>query len=165
MSNLQPGAAVRYFMQAMGQPAPDEPVPGILGWDRWGLRMTLIEEELVELQEAYETNDHEGFLDACVDLCYVIIGAAVEAGTGQHFDEAFAAVHAANMQKLHPCDVCKGTRYEPIRGMKAYGGPLCTGCDGRGGHPKFRSDGKILKPIGWEAPDIAGIISRHAEVH
>jgi predicted HAD superfamily Cof-like phosphohydrolase len=156
MSNLPVGAAVKYFQQAMELPAPDEPSREVLSWDRWGLRQTLIDEEYDELIRAYEENDHAAFLDACVDLVYVVIGTAIEAGLP--FDEAFEAVHRANMAKLHDCPDCGGTGHEKQQGMKWYAGPKCEGCAGRGQKVRKRDDGKVLKPVGWQAPDIASII-------
>ncbi|OPZ65633.1 MAG: Phosphoribosyl-ATP pyrophosphohydrolase [Firmicutes bacterium ADurb.Bin506] len=154
MTNLPVGAAVRYFHQLMGTPAPDTPpLPNreILTWDRWGLRLSLIDEEYEELHEAFEENDAAKFLDACVDMVYVIVGTAVEAGLP--FDEAFAAVHAANMEKAPECGNCK------------YSGsgvdPECPMCAGRGRIVSFRDDGKVLKPEDWSPPDIKGLIETY----
>lgn len=150
MSQLPVGAAVRYFHQAMGQPAPDSTSAQVLHWDRWALRQSLIEEEYDELIRAYEQCDHAAFLDACVDLVYVVVGTAVEAGLP--FDDAFDTVHRANMAKLHECEACGGTGIEPDTTDE------CLACAGRGARVHLRDDGKVLKPDGWVAPDIASII-------
>ncbi len=130
MNHLPVGAAVRYFMQLMGQPAPDVPTqPGqeILTEDRWELRLALIDEEYDELHQAYNVGDHAAFLDACVDMVYVIVGTAVEAGLP--FDEAFAAVHSANMMKRD-----------------------------KDGKVRYDDNGKVVKPEGWTPPDIKALL-------
>lgn len=157
--NLPVGAAVRYFMQLMGQPTPDTPnFDRILTKERWDLRMDLINEEKDELVEAYLDGDIAGVLDACVDLVYVTVGLAVEAGLP--FDEAFAAVHLANMQKAPTCESCQGTGKVQHIPVGASTAPVltCEKCAGRGRIVSFRDDGKVLKPVGWEAPNIASII-------
>ncbi len=158
MTNLHPGAAVRYFMQVMGQPTPDTPQHGCLTTDRWDLRTSLIEEEYAELREAWVDCDEAAFLDACVDLVYVVVGAAVEAGLP--FDEAFAAVHRSNMEKAPSCDQCFGTGRMHIVPLGPASDPIpdCGNCAGKGRIVKMRMDGKILKPIGWQAPNLAALI-------
>lgn len=52
---------------------------------------------------------------------------------GVDLDDVISEVHAANMRKLGP--------------------------DGK---PIYRDDGKILKPEGWEGPDIGAVLARQA---
>lgn len=152
--NLPVGRAVHAFMSLMGQPTPDRVVP--LTPDRWELRTDLIAEEAKELDEAYQEGDDAAFLDACVDLVYVIVGTAVE--RGMPFDKAFAAVHMANMAKAVKCVDCIGGSVQAdtdgtLRWEK------CPACNGSQVVVKFRDDGKVLKPVGWVAPDIEKIIT------
>ncbi len=128
--NIPVGAAVRYFHKLMGAPAPDAPTlkgEDILTEDRWELRLALIDEEYDELHQAFYKNDHAAFLDACVDMVYVIVGTAVEAGLP--FDEAFAAVHSANMMKRD-----------------------------KDGKVRYDDNGKVVKPEGWTPPDIKALL-------
>ena len=53
---------------------------------------------LEELKEYIDSNNMADELDALVDLVYTAIGTAVE--SGYPFDEAWKAVHEANMKKL-----------------------------------------------------------------
>lgn len=161
--SLPVGAAVRYFMQLMGQPTPDEPPQRdreALTWDRWGLRQTLIDEEYDELVKAYEEGDHAAFLDACVDMVYVIVGTAVEAGLP--FDEAFDAVHRANMEKAPLCATCGGSGTVPVEGESWP--EECDDCEGKGRIVNMRADGKVLKPVDWTPPNIKKIIEEAAGV-
>jgi len=106
--------------------------------DRRCLRLALITEELSELAEAFECNELEDSLDALVDLRYVLDGTVVELGlhtavSTHHnvprFQRAFRRVHAANMAKL--------------------------GADGK---PIIDGTGKIKKPEGWTAQDLADLV-------
>lgn len=132
------GLAVKTFMKTMGQDTPDQPY--ILSPSEWELRTDLIAEEAKELEEAYKDGDLAGFLDACVDLVYVVVGTAVAAGLP--FDKAFERVHDANMAKASKCG-CSGG---------------CDDCNHTGLIVHRRADGKILKPSGWQAPDIESLI-------
>ncbi len=61
-------------------------------------RMALLAEEFDELLIANARGDLAGVLDGLVDLAYVIIGTAIQAGLP--FDDAWNLVHAANMEKV-----------------------------------------------------------------
>lgn len=102
--------------------------PQMPGNDRVRLRMSLINEEAREFNEACNKGDIVGCADALADLIYVAIGAALEMGIplGQVWDE----VQRSNMAKRDPVT----------------------------GQVKRRDDGKILKPDGWTAPDIKRVI-------
>jgi predicted HAD superfamily Cof-like phosphohydrolase len=67
--------------------------------------------------------------DAIADSIYVLVGTALEYGIP--LDRVWAAVRAANMAKV-----------DPVTGLV-----------------RKRADGKILKPDGWQPPDIAGVLS------
>lgn len=70
-------------------------------------------------------------LDALVDLCYVAIGTAYVHGFVD-FDEAWRRVHAANMQKVRverPEDSARGSGFD------------------------------VVKPKGWEAPDLSDLVA------
>ena len=92
--------------------------------DQYALYLRLIEEEVKELAEALESNDRREQLDALVDILVVTIGAIHSAG----FDGegAWKEVMATNFAKI----------------------------DRETGKVRKREDGKVLKPLGWIAPDL-----------
>lgn len=93
------------------------------------LRRELIEEETRELSTGLYNRDREATLDALIDLQYVLSGTVLALGFAGVFDEAFAVVHRANMAKLGP-----------------------------EGRPIYREDGKVLKPEGWQPPDLSPFV-------
>jgi predicted HAD superfamily Cof-like phosphohydrolase len=84
----------------------------------------LITEEYKELQVAVDENDTEEQLDALIDILVVTIGAIHSAG----FDAegAWKEVMKTNFAKI----------------------------DRETGKVRKREDGKVLKPVGWTAPDL-----------
>ncbi|RRN77400.1 hypothetical protein EIM50_19825, partial [Pseudoxanthomonas sp. SGD-10] len=64
---------------------PIEPSPVIPSKQRCDLRISLIAEELKELQEAINNNDLTEVVDAFCDLQYVLSGAILEFGLGDKF--------------------------------------------------------------------------------
>jgi predicted HAD superfamily Cof-like phosphohydrolase len=68
------------------------------------------------------------YVKELVDLLYVTIGGFVELGVDA--EAVWNAVHASNMSKV----------------------------DGTLGPIQRRSDGKVIKPLGWKAPDIAALL-------
>jgi predicted HAD superfamily Cof-like phosphohydrolase len=73
------------------------PAPGGLSIVAAAERLRMLSEEYRELREALEVGDLEATVDGAVDLAYVCVGVCVQAGV--RFDDAWAAVHAANMRK------------------------------------------------------------------
>jgi len=69
---------VLHFTQTFNVPYPD--IPTIPGPDICTLRMTLLEEELEELKEAYANEDLVKIADGLGDLLYVTYGAAIACG-------------------------------------------------------------------------------------
>ena len=67
-------------------------------FERRQLRMRLIAEEWNELLRASSRDDKVEFLDALVDMTYVILGATTE--FGWDFNEAWRRVHESNLSKL-----------------------------------------------------------------
>lgn len=92
------------------------------------LRYDLLLEEVTELGVALIEQDPVATLDALVDIQYVLDGAFLALGFYKVKDAAFREVHSANMRKL---------------------------TDGR---PVKREDGKILKPRGWQPPDLSKFV-------
>ena len=92
--------------------------------DQYDLYLNLIKEEVAELQTAVDACDPVEQLDALVDILVVTIGAIHSAG----FDAegAWKEVMRTNFAKI----------------------------DSETGKVRKREDGKVLKPLGWTAPEL-----------
>ena len=73
--------------------------PAIPTAKRCDLRVSLLLEEMKELQEAISKNDLVEVADALCDIQYVLAGAILEFGLGEKFKELFDEVHRSNMSK------------------------------------------------------------------
>jgi len=89
------------------------------------LYVNLIAEEYNEFIQALNANDNVEQLDACMDMIWVILGYCHT----KKFDirGAWNEVLRSNMSKIDP----------------------------KTGKVTLREDGKILKPEGWEPPDLS----------
>ena len=98
--------------------------------DQFNMYLTLIEEEADELGEAIKNHDQVETLDALIDILVVTIGAIHSAG----FDAegAWKEVMATNFAKI----------------------------DRNTGKVRKREDGKVLKPVGWTAPDLVPFLKK-----
>lgn len=74
------------------------PIPTAMDAQRAQERMTLIREEVAELETAIAENDIEGQADALVDIVYVVLGTA--SVMGLPWEELWADVQRANMSKV-----------------------------------------------------------------
>ena len=93
-------------------------------------RIKFILEELQELNTAMGTENLGEVLDALVDIVYVALGTAY--CFNLPFDEAWKRVHEANMKKVRATDPSASKRGSTL---------------------------DVVKPIGWEKPDIEGLLS------
>jgi len=73
--------------------------PVIPSKERCELRISLLAEELKELQQAVDDNNLVEVADALCDLQYVLSGAILEFGLGEKFKDLFDEVHRSNMSK------------------------------------------------------------------
>jgi len=98
--------------------------------DQYNMYIGLIQEEHDELQVAIDTNDRVEQLDALIDILVVTIGAIHSAG----FDAegAWKEVMATNFAKI----------------------------DRETGKVRKREDGKVLKPLGWNAPKLTPFLTK-----
>lgn len=78
---------------------PILPQPQIPSAERCQLRVSLIAEELKELEEAIAAKDLVEVADALCDIQYVLSGAILEFGLGSKFKELFDEVQRSNMSK------------------------------------------------------------------
>jgi predicted HAD superfamily Cof-like phosphohydrolase len=90
--------------------------------------LSLIDEEVAELEEAVMANDKVEQLDALIDILVVTMG-AVRAG-GFDGEGAWKEVMDTNFAKIDPDT----------------------------GKVRKREDGKVLKPEGWKAPELAQFV-------
>src|SRR5580704_15002252 len=73
--------------------------PVIPSRERCELRISLLAEELKELQQAVDDNNLVEVADALCDLQYVLSGAILEFGLSEKFKDLFDEVHRSNMSK------------------------------------------------------------------
>ncbi|ADY50617.1 hypothetical protein Pedsa_0028 [Pseudopedobacter saltans DSM 12145] len=93
----KPLESVAEFHKAFKHPVEEKPV--IPAKERCELRISLIAEELKELQQAIADNDLVEVADAFCDLQYVLSGAILEFGLSEKFKTLFDEVHRSNMSK------------------------------------------------------------------
>jgi predicted HAD superfamily Cof-like phosphohydrolase len=141
---------VAEFHTTFKHPILESPV--IPSKQRANLRISLLAEELKELQEAVENDDLVEVADALCDLQYVLAGAIHEFGLGEKFKTLFDEVHRSNMSKA-----CK-TVEEAEQTIRFY-----LDKDGTESYYKeidglflvFRkSDDKTLKSINYSPADL-----------
>jgi len=78
---------------------PIEQSPIIPSKQRSDLRVSLLVEEVKELQQAIEDNNLVEVADALCDIQYVLAGAILEFGLADKFKDLFDEVHRSNMSK------------------------------------------------------------------
>ena len=93
----KPLNSVAEFHKTFKHPILDE--PQIPSEERCKLRVSLIAEELKELEEAVADNDLVEIADALCDIQYVLSGAILEFGMGKKFKILFDEVQRSNMSK------------------------------------------------------------------
>ena len=97
---------------------------------QYAMYVNLINEEHQELLEATLTEDRLEQLDALIDILVVTIGAIHSAGWDA--EGAWKEVMSTNFEKI----------------------------DKETGKVRKREDGKVLKPLGWKAPELAPFIKK-----
>ena len=103
---------VKEFQEASLSPVLNNPT--IIDKERFSLRVSLIKEELQELEDSYNNKNLKEMLDALCDLQYVLSGMVLETGFKDKFDDFFDKVHKSNMSKF-----CK-TYDEAQESVNAY---------------------------------------------
>jgi len=92
--------------------------------DQFNMYLKLIEEEAEELNQAIINKDRTEMLDALIDILVVTIGAIHSMGADA--EGAWKEVMKTNFAKI----------------------------DKETGKVRKREDGKVLKPLGWEPPNL-----------
>lgn len=104
--------------------------------DLRAMRVELAREEYIEYRDAEEDNDLVEIADGLLDQIVIAWGTLL-AYFGPEVSEYLAnEVAQSNLAKV----------------------------DGRLAPVKFRHDGKILKPEGWQPPDIEGVLRRYGVI-
>ena len=98
--------------------------------DQFNLYVTLIEEEANELADAITAHDQVETVDALIDILVVTIGALHSMGADA--EGAWKEVMRTNFAKI----------------------------DHETGKVRKREDGKVLKPVGWTAPDLTPYLKK-----
>jgi len=136
---------------------PIEPDPLIPAPGRCELRVSLIAEELKELEEAIRNRDIVEVADALCDIQYVLSGAVLEFGLGNKFRALFDEVQRSNMSKA-----CR-TVEEAEETVKYYREQRDTECyykkDGDLYLVYREGDNKTLKNINYSAADLKRILA------
>ena len=137
---------------------PIEPAPIIPSEKRCKLRVSLIAEELKELEEAIADKDLVEIADALCDIQYVLSGAVLEFGLGDKFRTLFDEVQRSNMSKT-----CKSEEearatmayYKETKGVDSY-----FKKEGEVYLVFRQSDNKTLKSINYSPADLKGILEK-----
>jgi predicted HAD superfamily Cof-like phosphohydrolase len=132
--------------------------PAIPSKERCDLRISLLAEELKELQKAIDDNNLVEVADAFCDLQYVLSGAILEFGLGEKFKELFDEVHRSNMSKA-----CK-TVEEANLTIAHYKNTANTDSYYKEIDGLFlvyrTADNKTLKSVNYSPASLGGILSK-----
>ncbi len=130
--------------------------PEIPDAKRCALRISLLREELNELEEAITNHDLVEVADALCDIQYVLAGAVLEFGMGSKFKALFDEVQRSNMSKS-----CK-TEDEAIETVEFYKQQHQTDCryeESDGHFLVYRTaDNKTLKSVNYSPADLRKIL-------
>ncbi|PRY38484.1 phosphoribosyl-ATP pyrophosphohydrolase [Spirosoma oryzae] len=146
-------ADVAAFRAAMGLPIGDKPrLPHQIDHR---LHVGLLQEELDELNQAAQSNDLVETFDGLLDLIYVACGTILDLGLGELAQTGWNEVQRSNMSK---------TVTSEAEGVISQNGYYLKGITSEllpvGNRWVLRrsSDGKVLKPYTYSAPDLATIL-------
>lgn len=147
---------VAEFHQLFKHPIVDE--PKIPSKERCALRISLLAEEIKELEKAVSENDIVEVADALCDIQYVLGGAVLEFGLGHLFKSLFGEVHRSNMSKA--CDTEEQAK-QTVAFYEHEGQPGYYVQDGDKFLVYRLSDHKTLKSLGYSKAEIKTILEKH----
>lgn len=124
---------VRTFMTTFGQEVKTR--PQLPDTKTRALRVSLLAEEVKELEEAFADNNLVAVLDALTDIRYVLEGAYLACGLQDVAEAAFDEVQRSNMSKLD-----------------------------KNGNVVRREDGKVLKSELYFPPNLAKVLENYLQV-
>lgn len=146
--------AVADFHKTFNHPVLDS--PQIPDPKRSALRVSLIAEELKELQEGIANGNIVEVADALADIQYVLAGAILEFGLGDSFGALFDEVQRSNMSKqCETMAVAEATvAHYAAQGVEGYIVPTSDF--------KFqvfrKADNKLLKSVNYSPADLKSIV-------
>ncbi|MBV6643836.1 MAG: nucleoside triphosphate pyrophosphohydrolase family protein [Cyclobacteriaceae bacterium] len=156
MDKIDPLNQVASFHKTFKHPILDE--PQIPSPERCSLRVSLISEELKELEEAIQDGDLVEVADALCDIQYVLSGAVLEFGLGEKFRTLFEEVQRSNMSKA--CETVK----EAEDTVEYYSTKRNTPCYYKEVDGKYlvyrEGDNKTLKSINYSPADLKSILKK-----
>jgi predicted HAD superfamily Cof-like phosphohydrolase len=134
---------------------PILPEPKIPDGKRCQLRVSLIAEELKELEEGIKNQDIVEVADALCDLQYVLSGAILEFGLAEKFKALFDEVQRSNMSKA-----CKSIleAEQTVRHYQDQGIDCFFEQEGELYLVYRKEDRKTLKSIFYSPADLRGLI-------
>ncbi len=141
---------VSAFHRLFEMPVIDQPcIPSI---ERCKLRISLLQEELNELQDAIDKNDIKEAADAFCDLQYVLSGAILEFGLASRFKELFDEVQRSNMSKAcSSLEEAQQTQEKYLKEKNTISEIKIKGDK----YLVFRTqDGKVLKSVGYSPAEL-----------
>ena len=154
MDEPKPLNSVAKFHSTFKHPIVEK--PSIPDEKRCNLRVSLIAEELGELEEAIVNKDIVEIADALADIQYVLSGAVLEFGLGDKFKALFDEVQRSNMSKS-----C-ATLEEAEATVKFYKDDKDTDCyiqESDGMFLVYRSeDNKTIKSVRYSPADLKSIL-------
>ena len=153
MEKIDPLNQVAEFHKTFNAPILD--TPQIPSKERCELRVSLLQEELNELQEAIADKNIVEIADALCDLQYVLSGAVLEFGLGEKFPALFNEVQRSNMSKA-----CANQQEadETIAFYKEKGEEAFSEISGEKINIHRKSDNKVLKNKYYSPADLKSIL-------
>lgn len=136
---------------------PVLPSPTIPEQSRCELRVSLLAEELKELEEAIKDKDLVEIADALCDLQYVLSGAILEFGLGEKFKALFDEVQRSNMSKA--CETEEEAK-ATVAHYQAKGTECFYEADGDLFLVFREGDRKTLKSVNYSPADLKGILEQ-----
>lgn len=146
---------VKEFHETFDLPVLSEPT--IPNKERTDLRLSLLKEELQELEDAINDNDMIEVFDAFNDILYILGGSILEFGMQNEFKEGFDEVHRSNMSKS-----CLSLK-EALMTISHYKKKDNVESNYSEKQDKYivkRNDGKLLKSINYSPADLKKIIEK-----
>ncbi len=146
---------VAEFHRTFNAPILDK--PQIPSKQRCDLRVSLLQEELNELQQAIIDDDIVEIADALCDLQYVLSGAVLEFGLGEKFVSLFNEVQRSNMSKA--CDNEEQAK-ETVAYYQGKGQESFYEKSGEKYNVHRKEDHKVLKNKYYSPADLKTIIEQ-----
>ncbi len=144
---------VAEFMDMSGQEI--KIVPTFLDFKTTALRVSLMKEELKEIETAIENKDMVELADAYADMMYVTIGGILSFGLGEKFGEIWNEVQRSNMSKKCRTEeiALKTKEYYAEQDIDVYIQPMKDFWV-----VKRHDNDKVLKSIEWSEPSLEEIL-------